>query len=211
MVKIVLLRHGETDWNKQEIFRGRADVDLNERGREQARAVATALRNVRINAIYSSPLRRAVETAETIAAPHRLEVRIDDGFIDFDYGAWQGLSHNEVQRRYSKLYKAWLEKPHTVRLEGGESLRSVRRRAMRSLQSIVERDDGDTVVIVSHRVVNKVILCSVLELGNSRFWHIRQDTCALNIFEWSRDGYTMRLLNDTCHLRCIQGAELSDF
>jgi len=87
----------------------------------------------------------------------------------------------------------------------------VRRRSMRALADIVERHDRQTVVIVAHRVVNKVMLCAILGLGNSHFWRIRQDTCALNVFEWSEGQYIMQSLNDTCHLGNVPGNPLADF
>ena len=209
MVTVILVRHGETDWNRREIFRGRADIELNQRGREQAKTLAAAVENLRIDAVYSSPLRRAVEAAEAMARAHGIPVEIEQGFIDFDYGIWQGLPHDEVRRRYRSVYKDWLERPHTVKMEGGESLRMVRRRAVRALRNVVERHEGETVVIVAHRVVNKVVLCAVLGLDNSHFWRIRQDTCALNIFESSHDQYILRSLNDTCHLSRVPGEQLA--
>jgi broad specificity phosphatase PhoE len=211
MVKVILVRHGETDWNRREIFRGRADVELNQKGREQANALAGAVEGIQIDAVYSSPLRRAVETAEAIAEPHGITVEMERDFTDFDYGVWQGLPHEEVRRRYPGLYKDWVERPYTVRMEGGESLRMVRRRAMRALTAVIERHEGEAVAIVAHRVVNKVVLCAVLGLDNSNFWRILQDTCALNVFEWAEGRYIMRALNDTCHLPHVPGQQLADF
>ena len=145
MVKVILVRHGETDWNRREVFRGRADIELNKRGREQAKALAAAVKDIQIDAVYSSPLRRAVETAEAIAQPHGITVKMEPGFIDFDYGVWQGLPHDEVRRRYPEMYKDWIERPHAVRVEGGESLRMVRRRTMEALADIVERREEEAV------------------------------------------------------------------
>ncbi len=209
MVTVILVRHGETAWNRREVFRGRADVELNERGRTQARAVAASLKERSVAAVYSSPLRRAVETAKAIAQPHNATVQIEEGFIDFDYGRWQGLQHDEVLRRYPRLYRDWIERPHTVRMQGGESLKMVRRRAMNALMKVTERHPDQTVVVVSHRVVNKVLLCTALGLGNSHFWRIRQDTCALNVLERSHDQWAVWLLNDTCHLKHVPGKRLA--
>jgi len=209
MATVILVRHGETAWNRREVFRGRADVDLNKRGRAQAQAVAGAVKERAVAAVYSSPLRRAVETAEAIAFPHKITAQIEGGFIDFDYGCWQGMQHDEVRRRYPKLYQDWIERPHTVRMDGGESLRMVRRRAMNGLRNVTEQHPDETVVVVSHRVVNKVVLCAVLGLDNSHFWRIRQDTCALNVLERSHDQWVVRLLNDTCHLKDVPGKRLA--
>ena len=89
MTKVMLVRHGETDWNRKEVFRGRIDVELNQNGREQARALADATRIFQIDAIYSSPLSRSLETAKIVADVHDLDVKIANGFIDLHYGKWQ--------------------------------------------------------------------------------------------------------------------------
>ena len=201
MVRIMLVRHGETDWNRKEIFRGRLDVELNDNGREQARALAEATATFHIDAIYSSPLSRSLETAKRIAEAHNLEVKPARGFTDLHYGQWQGQKHKEVKEEYPELYAKWHESPHLVQFPGGESLDDVLQRSFRDLREIIVSYEDQTVLIVSHRVVNKVLLCGIMRLGNSYFWHIRQSNCCLNIFECSGEEYTICLLNDTCHLK----------
>ncbi|MGQ9632156.1 MAG: histidine phosphatase family protein [bacterium] len=213
MTKVFLVRHGETDWNREEVFRGRIDVPLNERGLAQARALGEALRSQKIEAIYSSPLSRALKTAEIVAEfQGDVEVRAERGFIDIDYGEWQGLPHEDVKGKYPELYEAWQDAPQTVRFPGGESLDAVQDRALAALGGVIRTNEGRTVAVVAHRVVNKVLLCAILGLDSSHFWLIRQDTCAINCFESSERGYIVRLLNDTCHLRKVQGDfEAPDF
>ena len=104
MTEIILVRHGETEWNVAEIFRGRIDVELNETGIKQAELLAEYLSNVKIDAIYSSPLKRALKTAEIVAGSHKLDINITPGLTDFNYGKWQGLSHQEVKDKYKELY-----------------------------------------------------------------------------------------------------------
>src|SRR4030042_1498004 len=104
MTEIILARHGETEWNVEEIFRGRIDIELNETGIRQAELLAEYLSGVKIEAIYSSPLKRALKTAEMIASYHQLGVEIASGLIDLDYGKWQGLPHQEVKDKYERLY-----------------------------------------------------------------------------------------------------------
>ncbi len=212
MTKVMLVRHGETDWNRKEVFRGRIDVELNQNGREQARALAEATRIFQIHAVYSSPLSRSLETARMVADVHDLEVEVAHGFIDLHYGKWQGLEHRKVKEEYPDLYLRWQESPHLVRFPRGESLEDVRERALKELRTIVTEHESQTVMIVSHRVVSKVMLCSIIGLDNSHFWRIRQDNCCLNIFECSEDAYIIHLLNDICHLRQTTGSTLkADF
>jgi len=200
-VDIILIRHGQTRWNKEEVFRGRADIPLDETGLAQAEATARALARVEIAAVYSSPLARAHETARIIAGPHGLDVQLVDGFTDIDCGAWEGLPVQEARSRYPRMFEAWQKAPHTVTFPGGESLDIVSARAWTALEQIAaDRANDEAVVVVSHRVVNKLILLKALGLASSAFWKIRQDTCCLNIIEHGPGGYVLRLLNDRCHL-----------
>lgn len=211
-MRLFLVRHGETKWNREEVFRGRIDVELNERGIEQARLTARALAGVQLAAVYAGPLSRARETARIIAEPHELPVVIVEGLNDLDYGSWQGLSHQEVRERYPDVYRQWVSRPHTVRFEGGESLDEARRRAVAALEEIAARHRGQNVVAVSHRVINKVLLLAFLGLDNSHFWEIKQDTCAINVIEFHPCRCVICRINDTCHIKPIhKGMETPDF
>jgi len=210
MTTIILVRHGETEWNVAEIFRGRIDVDLNETGIKQAELLAEYLSNLKINAIYSSPLRRALKTAETIASCHKLNVEIVPGLIDFDYGEWQGVSHQEVKAKYKELYAEWLNSPDKVKMPSGESLSDVRGRAMGMVDSIIARHKG-TVVLVSHRVVNKVLICALLGLDNSRFWNIKQDNCGITTFAYENGRFILAEHNNTSYLKLLHQTPLGDF
>ncbi|GAI32270.1 unnamed protein product [marine sediment metagenome] len=172
MTEIILARHGETEWNVGEIFRGRIDIELNETGIKQAQLLAEYLSEVKIEAICSSPLKRALTTAEMIANYHQLDVEIAPGLIDLNYGKWQGLPHQEVKDKYKKLYTEWINSPHQVKIPEGESLNDVRQRAISVVDEVTAKYE-DAVVLVSHRVVNKVLICALLGLDNSHFWNIK--------------------------------------
>ena len=211
MVHIILVRHGETDWNTHQVFRGRVDVPLNKVGLSQAKSVGHSLQGRTIDALYSSPLSRAFETGHMLAEGRNVQVELEIGFIDIDFGTWQGLSHQKVKEEFKDLYTTWLSEPHRVAFPGGESLDEVKVRSKKALEKVVENNPGRTVAIVSHRVVNKVLLCTILGLDLSHFWYIRQDTCAVNNFEYKDGNYYLTLLNDTCHLKGVKGASVLDF
>jgi len=211
MTAIILIRHGETDWNREQVFRGRIDVALNEVGLTQARAVQESLKDTEIDGIYSSPLSRAFETATIVGENRNVAVRGEEGFIDIDFGAWQGLSHQKVKEEYKDLYETWLAQPDLVTFPDGESLKEVRIRSMESLEEVIKNNPEKTLALVSHRVVLKVLLCTILGLELSRFWYLRQDTCAINRVEYKDGSYFLTLLNDTGHLREVQGASVVDF
>ncbi len=203
MTRIVLVRHGQTAWNRKPRFRGRADVALDELGLRQAQATGRYLAaRWPVVAVYASPMRRAMQTAEPIARANGLTAHPLEGLMDINFGEWQGLSPDEVAQRYPALYKAWLEAPHTVHFPGGETLDDVRSRVVAGLDEVVARHPEQAVALVSHTVVNRVLLCAVLEWGNDHFWRLRQETCAVNVFDVEKDGvFTIALLNDTCHLQ----------
>jgi len=204
MTRIYLVRHGQTAWNKEEIFRGRTDVPLNETGLREAQLAGEYFREMEIHAIYSSPLLRALETAQKIAEVQRLEVRSLQGIIDMCFGEWEGQSLKDVQEKDGQRFQQWKNEPHLVKIPGGETLDEVRDRAMAVLEKTIKSHSGKTLLFVSHRVVNKVILCSILGLDNSHFWQIGQNTTAINLIQ-HRDGkYVLSLLNEACHLKRLQ-------
>jgi len=154
MTRIILVRHGQTEWNVGSgtgaWFRGRVDLPLDDAGLAQAQAVAQRLADCPIVAIYSSPLRRAVETARPTAQQLGLVVQPLPGIIDINYGDWQGLPHDEVAQAHPDLYRLWLEKPHRVRFPNGESLRQVRLRGMAALREVAARHDGQVILLEVH-------------------------------------------------------------
>jgi len=210
MTAIILARHGETKWNVEEVFRGRIDVELNATGLRQAELLAEYLSDIKIDAIYSSPLRRALKTAEIIARYHKLKVEITPGLIDCDFGRWQGLSLQEVKDRYKELYAEWQENPHLVKMPEGESLDEVRARALSVVGGVVAKYKG-TIVLVSHQVVNKVLICALLGLDNSHFWNIRQDVCGITTFTYENKQFILTEHNNTSYLRPLAKAEPGDF
>jgi broad specificity phosphatase PhoE len=211
MLEIILARHGETDWNASEIFRGRADVALNETGLRQAELLGEYLSSEKIDIVYSSPLRRAVQTAEAIARPQALDVNIVGNLNDIDCGQWQGLSLQEVKDKYTEIYQDWLDTPEQVRIPGGESLEDVRRRAMPFVEDAVMRCREGRIVFVSHRVVHKVLICALLGLDNSSFWNFKQDTGAITRFNIGGGRLVLTSHNDTSYLKPIRSIPPADF
>ncbi len=211
MVEIILVRHGETALNAGEIFRGLVDVELNDIGLRQAEALAEYLSGEKIDIVYSSPLKRAVKTAEAIARHHDHEVNIVRNLIDIDYGEWQGLPLKEITEKYREIYRDWMDTPEQVRIPGGECLADVSNRAMPFVEDAVMRCGEGRIVFVSHRVVNKVIICSLLGLGNSHFWNIKQDTCGITRFTFGEGRVVLTCHNDTSFLKSIEGIRRTDF
>ncbi len=202
MTLIILVRHGQTEWNRVERFRGRADVSLNEAGLSQAEATGRRVASEwQPKAVYSSPLSRAIKTAEAIAGQFNLPVQVHPGLADIDYGEWQGLSPEEVRQRWPEEIDAWYNRPDEARIPGGETLGELRQRLMATVNKLALRHAGQTIVLVSHTVINRIILLGALGLGNERFWRLKQDNCAINVIEIEAGDFTLVSMNDTCHLR----------
>jgi phosphoserine phosphatase len=204
MTSVYLIRHGQTAWNKEEIFRGRSDVALNTMGFREAELVGDYLKGKDIHVIYSSPLSRAKETAGRIAQVFNLKVQTLGGITDMSFGKWEGRSLKEVQSYDKEIYLQWRDKPHMVRIPGGETLDEVRVRAMVTLGEVIQNHQGKNVVLVSHRVVNKVIICGILGIDNSHFWQIGQGTAAINLIQFREGKYVLSLLNESCHLKSLK-------
>jgi len=203
MTKIYLVRHGQTEWNKKLIFRGRIDIPLDEDGHREAEAIAEALKDKNIEAIYTSPLIRSIETAQPTASLFHLDIVPVEGFIDINYGDWEGLTFNEVKERYKDHYAQWEKRPDLVRFPHGETLDEVRERSFSAFKDIVKENPGQSTLIIPHRVINKVLLCALLGLSNSHFWEVKQDTGCVNLIEYSNDRFVLSMMNGTCHLKGI--------
>lgn len=198
---ILLIRHGETAWNREKIFRGVYDIPLNDNGRTQAHHLARALAWRRIDAAYTSPLSRARETAQIVLEPHGIEAVVHAGLKDINYGEWTGLQDEVVADTWPAEHAHWTTRPHQVHLPGGDTLREIFDRAWACVEEIVDRHDGQTVALFAHRVVNKLLILGMLTIGLERFPFIRQDNCSINEFERTEKGYVVISLNVTTHIQ----------
>jgi len=200
VTRIVILRHGRTEWNRVEKFRGRADIELDSVGKKQAEAAAKRMKGWSISAIYSSPLRRTMTTSDIIGTQLGLSVQPMPDIIDIDYGEWQGLSTQEVMDRYNVLYSQWTQNPDEVKFPGGESFAQARERVSRAVDVLIREHPKESVILVTHKVICQLLVLRLLSLNSSHFWQITQDVCAMNLFE-VRGGIPSALfINDTCHL-----------
>jgi broad specificity phosphatase PhoE len=207
---VYVIRHGETAWNRKSVFRGRRDVPLDRRGALQAGLTAAALSGVELSGVYSSPLRRAVQTARRIAAPRGLDVTILPELTDMDFGDWEGRSHEQVARIDPEGLARWMQRPERSRAPNGESLAMARLRARAGLKRAIRENPGGTAVLVTHRVLCKLLLCEALGIGNEHFWAIRQDVCGISAIRCEGGRLALLKLNDTCHLKG-EGGGLADF
>lgn len=200
MTRLILVRHGETLWNKEERYQGQTDTALSELGRRQAQRVAMRLARQRIVAVYSSGLSRAYETARLIAERHGLQVVKMTCFNEMNFGDWEGLLFEEVMTRHRDLAEAFWADPGSVTIPGGESVAQVAERVMSGVVEITSRHPSGAVVLVAHGGCIAVMLCAVLGVATGGFWRIRQDNGGISIIEFSGGLPMVRVVNDTSHL-----------
>jgi broad specificity phosphatase PhoE len=138
--------------------------------------------------VCSSPLSRCVRTSEILAQPHDLATTLLAGFVDIDYGAWQGKNYDEVQAAEPAAFASWCRMPHLAAIPGGESLHDVAARVAGVLRTILVQHRGETILLIGHDCVNRVLLLLALELPLSRFWYIHQGPCAINVLNHDEDS-----------------------
>lgn len=205
VTSVILVRHGQTEWNRLERFRGHFDIPLNETGLDQAEKTAREIKKYwNPSSVYASPLTRAKQTAQKIAYAVDLPVQISNGVIDINYGEWQGLTKEEAEQKWPELITDWFDYPERVQIPGGESLAQVRYRARSTLDKICSLHQNQEIVIVSHTVVNRLILLDILGLGNDQFWQLRQEPCGINIIEKTTRNYAIVTMNDFHHIKTTE-------
>jgi len=201
MTKIILVRHGHVEGISPERFRGRADLELTQLGRRQAEETAARIAaSWTPAALYSSPLSRCRVTGEAIGRRFGLTPLPLLELIDIDYGKWQGQSPEDVRRKSPEALATWYRSPQWAAIPGGENLQEVLTRTVAALRKVTAGHPKDTVVIVGHDSVNRVILLHVLDLPLSRYWRLGQDPCAINEIDFSDGEFTVRSINGTDHL-----------
>jgi len=210
-VRLLLVRHGETEWNRVSRFQGAMDIPLNDTGREQARQAADFLSDVPLNFAASSPLLRPKETAEIILKRHPgVELRLDKRLCEISHGLWEGQFEREIATQYPELLQRWKDVPETVQMPEGENLRQVWERAIAAWQDLVHaafaasRPEQPTLgLVVAHDAINKVVLCHLLGLEPKDFWAVKQGNGAVSVIDYPHgpDGLpVLQAINLTSHL-----------
>ncbi len=198
--RLIIIRHGQSLWNQIGRIQGQQDIELSELGLRQARAVGQRLRTVRLDAVYASPLRRAVQTAEAIAGPHNLPIHIDPDLAEIDHGAWEGLTEAEVAQNFGRLLDLWRTRPARVQMPEGEHYYDCKRRSLIALERIAQSHPGQTVAIVTHDVVVRCASADVLGLPDDNVTRLHIANTSLNIVEYAPDGPLLVCVNDAAHL-----------
>ncbi len=212
LTRIYLVRHGATDLTAEDRFAGSSDVPLSDEGRSQVACLAVRLKRERLDAVYASPLGRTMETARTLALPHGLEPIAEPGLREIDYGHWEGLQRSEIESTFQAEYAAWQEDPFVIAPRGGESGVNVLNRALPAMRAIVERHRHRTVLLVSHKGTNRLLVSSLLGFDMRGYRdRLEQSPAALSILDFmSEVRVRLRLFNDISHYEDISGRLLTE-
>ncbi|MEB3201104.1 MAG: histidine phosphatase family protein [Synechococcaceae cyanobacterium] len=203
--RLLLVRHGETDWNRQGRFQGQIDIPLNSNGLSQADAAGRFLAEVPLQKAFSSPMARPRQTAERILASHpAVELSFDDGLVEIGHGLWEGQLESEIAATWPELLSDWKRAPHTVQMPDGETIHDVWQRALAAWNGIAgSLDPGETALVVAHDAVNKTILCALLGLGPEAIWAVKQGNGGVTVIDYPSGGDGLPVissLNLTGHL-----------
>ena len=206
--RFLLVRHGETNWNRDKRFQGQIDVPLNENGRAQSQQAAEFLKPIVIDYAVTSPMLRPKETAEIILQHHPdVALDLEDNLKEISHGLWEGKLEAEIEAEYPGTLHQWQRSPETVQMPEGENLQQVWERAIAAWDHIVQtaasRPNPGTTLVVAHDAVNKAILCYVLGLGPEHFWNFKQGNGAVSVIDYAESSDIKPVLlamNITIHL-----------
>ena len=201
VITVVLVRHGQTDYNVQGRWQGFLDIPLNENGLKQAKLLAKSLKDYPIDVFISSPLNRALVTTETVAKIHGMEVAYtDERLREINFGDCAGLNANEREKRFPALMELWKNRPWLVNFPNGESLRDMQYRGRLALEDAVAKYPGKTIFIGAHSFINAVVLCSVLGLDTQHFPQIAQNNTCVNVLQYEDGLWKIVTMNSMAHL-----------
>jgi len=201
MLRLILIRHGETERNSEARLQGgKSDIPLNEKGRRQAHCLGLALQAEKLKAIYSSPLKRALDTALAISVHHHLEIQIDHALAEIDMGFIDGLDLTEVKESQADFWNRWRQEDYSAALPGGESPLQVQQRAWGAIQDIIRRHREGSVAVVSHGISLQTIITAMLGAPLSSLTRFHLGVASITILHIDDDRTSLVMLNDTCHL-----------
>jgi alpha-ribazole phosphatase len=205
-MKLLLARHGETDWNLARRYQSYSDISLNQNGIQQAHSLAKRLSKEKIDIIYSSDLSRAIETANYISQEHEPApaIRCDSRWRELSFGKWEGLNLTEIQAQWQPEADAWYADPVNVSPLEGETIQQLSERVRSAWDELKSKHKDETVLLVSHGGVIQVLLCMLLGVDLSRYWQFHVKPTALTKLHFYEGGALLDVFNDTGHLKVLE-------
>jgi len=200
-MRLLLTRHGQTDWNIAGRYQGQSDIPLNQTGWSQAEGLAKKLSTEKIHAIYASDLSRAKDTAQAIANFHQLEVYTDLRWRELSFGDWEGMNYKEMSAHSPDVFSKWMIDPQHISTPNGETLAQLAQRVKSAFEEIKKNHKDETVLVVSHSGALQALLATLLGVDLNRYWQFKISQASLNELNVFQDSVILNLLNDTTHLQ----------
>ncbi len=202
MTRVWLIRHGEPAAESRQRCYGSLDVALSPEGRQQMRHVAARLKVEPVAAIYASPLSRARESAAIVASATGQSVAVAEDLREIAFGDWEGLTYAEIERRDPELYRRWMETPTEVSFPNGESFAAMRTRVVRAFAAILDCHADQTIALVSHGGVNRILLAHALQMPDHAVFRLAQDYAAMNLLTFTQGFPVVQVLNLAAQPEC---------
>lgn len=200
MTRVVLVRHGQTEWNTAGRYQGQSNTELSAEGYKQAEQLAENFPVKNVDSIYSSDLNRAFATAQKIADKFNLEVIPDKAFRELDFGDWEGLTYEEINSQWPDEVGDFFGAPEKLKIPNGETFSQAAERAVTRLKEIIACNENKTVVIAAHGAVIRSMLATLMHIPLHYIWSIRQDNTAVNVLRFDGDYVMVEAINSTAHM-----------
>lgn len=197
---LILIRHGETPYNRNRRYQGHRDTSLTKKGKRQTREIALRLRDEPLDAIYSSDLKRTRYMAEIINSYHSLKVNILPELREIDFGDWEGKTYNEIQREWKGLLSGWEKEPSKIKIPKGESIKDLAGRVRFAIKKIISNHPDQRIAIITHGGPIRIILMDALDLRLDDWWKTITSNGGISIVEYQSEKAKVLLQNDTSHL-----------
>lgn len=198
---LVLVRHGETEWNRNSRYQGVVDIELNKKGKTQAEHLYDYLKDEEFDAIYSSTLKRAYHTIKDIADYQDKDVITIADLMEINFGEWEGLTFSEIEKDYPDLAKKWAKDPTCCKPPEGEHIKEVEERVGKTIDRIVDENADNKILIATHGGIVRIIIAYLLELPLSRIFSIEVDNVSISRIKFYEHYPVLKLLNSTHHLK----------
>ncbi len=199
MTKVIFFRHGETKWNILGKYQGQSDIELTEKGKKQGKLLARYFPSDKLDAIYSSDLSRAMETAGYVAEKFNLTVNPEKAFREMNFGEWEGLTYEEIVTKSPEGMKNFMIRPDILKVPGGENFQILQDRAVKRLSELIKIHENQTIAIAAHGGVLRTILAAALEMPLRNLWRIRQYNTAVSSVIYG-ESPIVEFVNNTEHL-----------
>ncbi len=198
---LILIRHGETPYNRHKRYQGHRDTPLTSKGKRQTKEIALRLRNEPLDAIYASDLKRTRYTAQAINRYHSLKINILPQLREIDFGDWEGKTHDEVQREWGGLLDGWEKEPSKIKIPRGESIRGLAERVRSTVKKILSDHPDQRIAIITHGGPIRIVLLDALGLGLNNWWKTITSNGGISVIEYQSKSAKVLLQDDTPHLK----------